>query len=41
VVGSCEHGNDPLHSMKGDEFDQLSTYQLLNKVSASWSWITK
>jgi len=36
VVGSCEHGNEPLGSIKGGELrDYLSDYQLFNKDSAS------
>jgi hypothetical protein len=32
VTGSCEHGNEPLDSIKGDKFlDQLSEYRLLKK----------
>jgi hypothetical protein len=32
VVVSCEHSNEPTHSMKGLEFlDQLIYYQLLKK----------
>jgi hypothetical protein len=35
VVGRCEHGNEPLGSIKGGEFlDKLSDYQLLKKDSA-------
>jgi hypothetical protein len=30
-VGPCKDSNDPLHSIKGEEFlDQLSDYQLLS-----------
>jgi hypothetical protein len=30
VAGSCEHGNEPLHSKKGGKFlDWLSDYYLL------------
>jgi hypothetical protein len=32
VAGSCEHGNEPLDSMKGREFlGQLSDYHLLKE----------
>jgi hypothetical protein len=37
-AGSCEHGNEPLDSIKGREF-LLSNYKLLKKHSAI-SWIT-
>jgi len=37
VVGSCEHDNEPLDSIKGDEFlHYLSEYYLL-KDSVPWS----
>jgi hypothetical protein len=37
VVGSCEHSNGPLGSIKDSNFhDQLSNYQLL-KDSVKWS----
>jgi hypothetical protein len=37
VAGSCEHGNEPLGSIKdGDFLDQLSNYELL-KDCALWS----
>jgi hypothetical protein len=36
VVGSCEHGNEPLSFIKGGEFiDQLSDYELFKKDSSS------
>jgi hypothetical protein len=31
MLGSCECCYEPLHSIKGGEFDQLSTYQLLKQ----------
>jgi hypothetical protein len=32
-VASCEHGNEPLDSIKGEEFlDQLSDYKLLRTM---------
>jgi hypothetical protein len=34
VMGSCEHGNEPLGSIKGEEFDWVSDYQLLKEDSA-------
>jgi hypothetical protein len=38
MVGSCEHGSEPLDSIKSVESnDQLSDYQLLKKDSAPWS----
>jgi hypothetical protein len=38
VAGSCEHGNEPWDSIKGEEFfDQLNYYQLLKKQFAPWS----
>jgi len=37
VAGSCEHGNEPSGSVKGDGvLDQLNDYQLLKEDSASW-----
>jgi hypothetical protein len=36
VAGSCEHGNEPSGSIKGEVFlDLLSEYELL-KDSAAW-----
>jgi hypothetical protein len=36
--GSCEHGNEPLGSIKGGEFlDWLSDYYLLKKDSVPWT----
>jgi hypothetical protein len=38
VAGSCEHGNEPLGSIKGGEFlDWLNDYHLIRKDSASFS----
>jgi hypothetical protein len=38
MVGCCEHGNEPLGSIKGGEFlDYLSNCQLLKKDSAPWN----
>jgi hypothetical protein len=38
VAGSCEHGNEPLGSIKGREsVDLLSEYQLLKVDSAPWT----
>jgi hypothetical protein len=38
VSGSCEHGNEPVGSVKGRTFfDQLSDYQLPKKDSAPWN----
>jgi hypothetical protein len=38
VVGSCEHSNEPLHSIKVGEFiDYLNNYQLLKKDVVPWS----
>jgi hypothetical protein len=38
VAGSCEHGNEPLGSIKGGEFrDQLSDCQLLKECLAARS----
>jgi hypothetical protein len=38
AVGSWEHGNEPLGSIKGGKFlDQLSDLQLLKKNSTPWS----
>jgi hypothetical protein len=35
MSGSCEHGNEPLGSVKDGKFlDQLNNYQLLKKYSA-------
>jgi hypothetical protein len=40
VAGSCEHGNEPSGSIKCGEFlDWLSDFQLLEEVSAPWSWL--
>jgi hypothetical protein len=37
-AGSCEHGKEPLHSIKCREFlDQLSTYQPLQNGSIPWT----
>jgi hypothetical protein len=37
MVGSCEHNNEHLGSIKGGEFrDQLSDYKIL-KDSVTWS----
>jgi len=33
----CEHGKEPLGSIKNREFDYLSDYQLLKKELAPWS----
>jgi hypothetical protein len=39
-VGSCEHHNEPLHSIKHMEFlDDLSNYELVKKYSFHWSWL--
>jgi hypothetical protein len=39
-MGSCEHGNEPLGSIKGSEFfDQLSNCQFLKKDCTLWSWL--
>jgi hypothetical protein len=38
VAGSCEHGNEPLGSIKGGEFlDCLTGYKLLKMDSAAWN----
>jgi hypothetical protein len=38
VAGSCEHGKEPLGSIKdGEFFDSLSNCQLLKKDSAACS----
>jgi hypothetical protein len=38
VLGSCEHGNESLGSMKGRKLlEQLSDYDLLKKESGPWS----
>jgi hypothetical protein len=38
MAGSCEHGNEPSGSIKGEEFiEYLSDYWLLKKVSTPWS----
>jgi hypothetical protein len=38
MVGSCEHCNEVLGSIKREEFyDQLSDYQFLEKHSTPWS----
>jgi hypothetical protein len=38
-MGSCEHGNEFLGSVKGGEFfDKLSNCLLLKKDSAVWNW---
>jgi hypothetical protein len=38
VAGTCEHGNEPLGSIKGGEFvDWIHDYELLKKASAPWS----
>jgi hypothetical protein len=38
VVDTCDHGNEPVGSIKGREFlDYLSEYLLLKKDSALWS----
>jgi hypothetical protein len=38
VAGTCEHGNEPSGSIKGEEFlDQQSDYYFLKKGFASWS----
>jgi hypothetical protein len=38
VMGYCEHGSEPLGSVKGGELlDQLRDNQLLIKDSAPWS----
>jgi hypothetical protein len=38
VAGSCEHGNEPLGSIKDGEFlDYLRDYQILKMDSAAWS----
>jgi hypothetical protein len=38
VAGSCEHGNEPSGSTKGERYlYQLSEYQLLKKQCAPWS----
>jgi hypothetical protein len=40
MAGSCEHGPEPLGSIKGRKFqDQLSGLQLLKEESAPWSLI--
>jgi hypothetical protein len=37
VAGSWEYGNEPLGSIKGEEFlEYLSDYKLLKKDSAPW-----
>jgi hypothetical protein len=37
VVSSCEHGNEPLDSVRGGQFfDQLSDSQHLKKDPAQW-----
>jgi hypothetical protein len=37
VAGSCEHGNEPLHSIEFLEILQrLSNWQLLKKESDAW-----
>jgi hypothetical protein len=37
VAGSCEHGDEPLVSIKGKEFlDKLSDYYLVKKDFAPW-----
>jgi hypothetical protein len=42
VAGSCEHGNEPLLSIKdGGNFYYLSKYQLLKKGSTKWSELRK
>jgi hypothetical protein len=35
VAGCCEHGDEPLGSLKGEEFlDQMGDWQLVKKDSA-------
>jgi hypothetical protein len=37
-IGSCEHGDEASGSLKVWEFlNQMSGYELLKKLSASWS----
>jgi len=36
MAGCCEYGDEHSASIKGGEFDQLSDYQLVKKVSAPW-----
>jgi len=39
LARSWEHGNEPVGSIKGEEFlDSLSDYWLLKKDSALWSY---
>jgi hypothetical protein len=38
VAGSCEHGNEPSGSIRGEEIiDKVSNYKLLKEDSAPWS----
>jgi hypothetical protein len=38
VAGPCEHGNEPLGSIKGEEFLDWQSYcKRLKKDSAPWS----
>ena len=42
VASSCKHGNNLSGFIKGRKFlDQLRNYQLLKKVSASWTQLNK
>jgi hypothetical protein len=42
VACSCKHNNEPFGSIKGNEFlGQLSDYMLLNKESATHSWLAR
>jgi hypothetical protein len=40
VVGTCEHYNEPLNFIRGENFlDQLCNYKLLRKDCALRSWL--
>jgi hypothetical protein len=41
VKSSCEHGNEPLGSIKCCETLELSDWRLLKKGSDSWSWLVR
>jgi len=38
VANSCEHDNEPLGSIKGREFDELSVCLFFKEDSAPWNW---
>jgi hypothetical protein len=39
MAGRCEHGNEPLGSVKDEFLNYMSDCYGLKKDSATWSWL--